>query len=195
MKPSIQKLPSGSYLLKNVACAWPDLALPRPFKTGDKPRYGITPFIPDDAADVIEFLQKEIQALAQDRLKVKKLAEADGPLRDGNAKDNEVYHGFYQLSLYSYPNDKSSTKGKPAVVGRDGRTEIKPDSSDFPTSGTFCNVLFDLYTNSDYKKVSGGLKVVQRVQDGPMIGTGNDLSALPDLGSEPVADVEDDDDV
>lgn len=193
MKPSIQKLPSGQYLLKNVACAWPDLAQPRPFKQGDKPRYGITPFIPDDATDVIEYLQKEIQKIAADQLKIKKLAEADGPLRDGNAKDNEVYHGHYQLSLYSYPNDKSATKGKPAVVGRDGKTPIKEDSSDFPVSGTFCNVLFDLYVNTSYKKVSGGLKVVQRVASGPQIGSGTDLSALPDLGEEETEEISDDD--
>ena len=191
LKVSIHSLDNGQFLLKNVQGAWPDLTTARPFKPGDKPRYGITAFIPDDATDVIEFIKAKVNKVAADQLRLKKLPDADSCLKDGNAKDNEAYHGHQLLSLYAYPNEKSTTKGKPQVVGRDGRTPIKEDSSDFPVSGTYVNTLFDLYTNTAYKKVSGGLKVVQRVADGPHIGSGVDLSALEDLGEEEVGAAED----
>lgn len=188
LTPSIVALDNGQFLLKNVQGAWPDLKEPKPFKEGDKPRYGITAFIPSDATKVIDFIKAKIDKIALDQLRIKKLPAADSCLKDGDTKDSEVYHGHYQLSLYSYPNEKLATKGKPQVVGRDGKTAIKEDSSDFPVSGTYVNILFDLYTNTAYKKVSGGLKVVQRVADGPYIGSGVDLSALEDLGEEEIED-------
>lgn len=192
LKPSIQALDNGEFILKNVQGAWPDLKSPKPFKDGDKPRYGITAFIPSDATDVIEFLKSKIDAVALERLRIKKLPAADSCLKDGDTKDNEVYHGHYQLALYSYPNEKMVTKGKPAVVGRDGRSFIPEDSSDYPVSGTYVNIKFDLYTNAAYKKVSGGLKVVQRVCAGPYIGSGSDMSGLENLGDEEVEDVQSD---
>lgn len=188
LKPSIVSLENGQFLLKNVQGAWPDLREPKPFKDGDKPRYGITAFIPDDATDVLDFIKAKIDKIAADQLRIKKLPAADSCLKDGNAKDSETYHGHYQLALYSYPSEKLATKGKPQVVGRNGKDAIREDSSDYPVSGTYVNILFDLYTNTAYKKVSGGLKVVQRVADGPYIGSGVDLSALEDLGEEEIED-------
>ncbi len=190
-KVSIKKLENGQYLLKNVQGAWPNLISPKPFKPGDTPRYGITPLIPDDETEVIEFLKKEIEKIAADQLKLKKLPAKDSCFQDGNEMSNEALHGHWKLALYSYPNDNAMGKGKPQVVGRDGKTAILEDSSDYPVSGTYVNVLFDLYVSSAYKKVSGGIKVVQRVASGPFIGAGKDLSALEDLGDEEPVEEED----
>jgi hypothetical protein len=67
-----------------------------------------------------------------------------------------------------------------------GKKPIAKGASNAPYSGVYCNVLFDLYAPNNWKKVSGGLKVVQVVADGPTIGTVTDTSELPELPDEPI---------
>lgn len=191
MTPKVTKLPSGQYLATNVRVAYPDLAKAVPFKNDPKntPRYGVTVLIPSDS-EACEFLKKEINALAKEKHKLPKLPEADSCLQDGDSKANESYHGNHVLSLYAYPNEKSADKGKPSVRNRSNTNDVPEGDPGYPYSGCYCNVMFDLYTPSNWKKVSGGLKVVQKVADGDVIGKTVDTSALPSLPDEDIEDFE-----
>jgi hypothetical protein len=184
MTPTVTKLPSGQYLATNVRVAYPQLAKPVPFQNDPKntPRYGITVLLPT-GSEACNILQKEIQQIAKDKHKVPKLPEADSCLQDGDGKANESYHGNHVLSLYAYPNDNAD-KGKPSVRNRANTADVPEGDSAYPYSGCYCNVLFDLYTPAKWKKVSGGLKVVQKVADGAVIGKTVDTSVMPSLPDE-----------
>lgn len=177
-KPSIKMTDKGQYMLKNVQVAWPQLHRPKSFKNDDKspPRFSGTAFIPQDATDIIEFLQKEIAATALDKLKIKKLAPDASCLKDGNESDNEACNGFFTLGCYSYPNDNVAGKGKPTVLALDKSIITDPDDARNPESGDYCDVLFDLYVSPQYKRVNAGLKAVQKKSTGPRIGNSVDLS-------------------
>lgn len=181
LNPSFSKTPAGQCILSQVILAWPDLYTAVPFKNDPKntPRYGVTVLIPKESEAGTQ-LQAEINAMAKDKLKIAKLSEQDSCLQDGDNKSNEALHGYWVLSLYAYPSDKKARGGAPRVVNRN-KQDIKPTDSDAPYSGSYGTVIFDLYTPTNWKKVSGGLHVVQVTGGGPAIGFSTDLSVLPDL--------------
>lgn len=185
MKPRLSKTAAGQLLLLNVRIAYPAVYKPESFKGDDKntPRYGVTVLIPKDAEDVVEQLSAEINKLAKEKFKLSKLPAADSCLRDGDEKANEAMHGNMILSAYSYPSEKSQNNGAPQVLDR-GKRPIKEGASNAPYSGCYANVLFDLYTPNNWKKVSAGLKVVQVIGDGDPIGSVTDISELPELEDE-----------
>jgi hypothetical protein len=184
MKPKITKLENGQYLLENVQVVWPELYTAKHFKNNpaNAARYQATALVDEvEGKDVVAFLDKEIAALALSKHKIKKLPDADSCFTSGDSSANEALHGKRKLALYSYPNDNSAGKGKPSVIARDGKTKIREGDDNEIVSGTICNVIFDLYTPNGWKKVSGGLKVVQRVAKGAFIGAEQSLDALPSL--------------
>lgn len=185
--PKITKHVSGeyvSYIAHNVQGGWPDLYQAVPFKNDPKntPRFGITIFIPK-GTEGVEVLQADIAKLAKDKLKLNKLPDADSCLKDGDESENEAYHGHWIFSAYAYPDDKKPGKGAPTVV--DGKkVKIPEGDSKAPYSGSVSNIVFDIYTSPKWKKVNGGLKTVQALRDGPVIGRSQDLSDLPDVEEE-----------
>ena len=184
MKPTVTKLASGQYLATNVRLAYPELTTPKSFNNDPKntPRYSITVLVPT-GSEAHTFLQSEITQLAKDKHKLPKLPEADSCLQDGDGKTNQAYHGSHILSLYSYPN-ASLDKGKPSVRNRANTNDVSEGSPEYPYSGCYGNVLFDLYVPAKWKKVSGGLKCVQKVADGDVIGKTTDTSVMPSLPDE-----------
>ena len=189
MTPKLTKTAAGQLILQNVRGAYPSLYKAESFKGDDRnvPRYGITILIPKTATDVVDRLQAEINKIAKDKHKLPKLPEADSCLRDGDTKSNEAMHGHMVLSLYAYPNEKSQNGGAPQVIDMSAeRRPIKEGSPNSPYSGAYVNVLLDLYAPNNWKKVSGGLKCVQFVADGPAIGTTTDLSDMPSLPDAPL---------
>ncbi len=182
MTPKLTKTAAGQLILHNVQGAYPALYEPESFKGDDKnvPRFGITILVPKTATAVVDQLQAEINKLAKEKHKLPKLPEADSCLRDGDTKSNEAMHGHWILSLYAYPNEKAHNGGAPQVLDR-GKKPIAKGASNAPYSGTYVNVMFDLYAPAKWKKVSAGLKVVQVVADGPTIGQVTDTSELPEL--------------
>jgi hypothetical protein len=187
MTPSISATAAGQFVLQNVRLAYPDLYKAVPFKNDPKntPRFGGTALIPKTATDVVDKLQAEIAKLAKERHKLPKLPEADSCLQDGDTKANEALHGHWILSLYAYPNEKAQNGGAPQVLDR-RKQPIPQGAPNAPYSGCYVNLVFDLYTPSNWKKVAAGLKVVQFVTDGPTIGMTTDISVLPELPDEPV---------
>ena len=189
MTPKLTKTSAGQLILQNVQGAYPSLYKAESFKGDERnvPRFGITILIPKTATDVVDQLQAEINKLAKEKHKLPKLPEADSCLRDGDTKSNEAMHGHWVLSLYAYPNEKSQNGGAPQVMDMSPeRRPIKEGASNTPYSGAYVNVLFDLYAPNNWKKVSGGLKVVQFVKDGPTIGTTTDVSEMPTMPDEPI---------
>ena len=182
MKVKLEKTPSGSLILLNARIAYPALYTPESFKGDDKntPRYGVTVLVPKDQEDVVDRLNAEINKLAKEKFKLSKLPAADSCFRDGDEKANAAYHGNMVLTAYAYPSSKKLDNGAPQVVSRSKRP-IKEGSPDAPYSGCRCNVMFDLYTPNNWKKVSAGLLVVQFVGHDEPIGAVVDTSALPDL--------------
>jgi hypothetical protein len=189
MTPGIKKTANGQIVLTNVRIAYPALRKAESFKGDDRnvPRFGVTVLVPKTAEGVVDQLQSEINKLAKEKHKLNKLPEADSCFRDGDGKSNEAMHGHYVLSLYSYPNEKSRDGGAPQVLDR-SKKPIPVGGPGEPYSGCYVNVLFDLYAPNNWKKVSGGLKVVQFVADGEPIGASTDLSELPELPDEEIGD-------
>lgn len=190
MTPTITTRPSGAFLLKDVIGAYPSLYKATTIKNiaDSKPRFGITVLIPKTATKVIAEIKNSIAAVAKDKLKISKLAEADSCFRDGDENSNENFHGHYVLSLYKYPSENAARGGAPDVVDG-GKNQISQGASNEPLSGDIVNVLFDLYTPSKWKKVSGGLKAVQFVSKGEFIGAGSSASEFDedeasDIGEE-----------
>jgi hypothetical protein len=189
MTPGIKKTANGQFVLTNVRNVHPDLRKAVPFKNDPKNtlRFGDTVLIPKTAESVYETLQAEINKLATEKHKLNKLPEADSCLRDGDTSSNEALHGHWVLALYSYPNEKARDGGAPQVLDR-SKKPIPAGGPGEPYSGCYVNVLFDLYAPNNWKKVSGGLKVVQFVADGEPIGASTDLSELPELPEEELGD-------
>lgn len=191
MQPKLTKTPAGQIILQNVRCAYPSLYKAESFKGDDRnvPRYGVTILIPKGATDVIDQLNAEINKIAKDKHKLNKLPEADSCFRDGDAKSNEAMHEHMVLSLYAYPSEKSPNNGAPQVIDLSPeRRAIREGMPNAPYSGCYVNVLFDLYAPSSWKKVSGGLKVVQFVSDGPVIGPSTGLSQMPTMDVAPIGE-------
>jgi hypothetical protein len=182
MKTSIKKISSGQFLLLGGRLAYPELFEAVPFKGDPKnnPRFGIVVLVPKKDKTTVDFIQNEINTMAADKLKLKKLPQADCCFTDGDEKANEAYHGHMVLSLYSYPSDKKVKGGQPQVFNP-AKQELKKGDSGTPYSGCYGNVIFDLYVPGSWKKVSGGLHVVQFIEDGEVIGFKTDTSELPEI--------------
>jgi hypothetical protein len=192
MTPTIETRPSGAFLLKSVIGAYPSLYKATTIKNiaESKPRFGITVLVPKSATEVIADIKKSIATMAKDKLKIAKLAEADSCFRDGDENSNENFHGFYVLSLYKYPNEGAARGGAPDVVDA-AKVPIPQGAPNEPISGDIVNVLFDLYTPSKWKKVSGGLKAVQFMSKGTFIGAGSSASEFDEAESDS-SEVDDD---
>ncbi len=91
------------------------------------------------------------------------------------------HHGTW--AAYAYPSESAERKGAPAVTGNPpkGQGFIQKGDHNEPYSGCYANVLFDLYTPRNFRKVSCGLKVVQFVANGPRIGASTDVTVMPEL--------------
>ena len=183
MKPKLTKLPTGQLILQNVRIAHPSLFEAKAFKGEGALRYSATVLVPKEATDVVDQLTAEINKIAKERYKLAKMPSADSCFTDGDDKANEAYHGHWILAAYAYPSDSAERKGAPAVTGNPpkGQGFIQKGDSNEPYSGCYANVLFDLYTPKNFRKVSCGLKVVQFVGNGPRIGASTDVTVMPEL--------------
>lgn len=186
MKSSITQRPDGSFLALNVRVAYPDLYEAKPFKNDPKntPRFGVNLLLPKTDEASHKVVDDAIKKLAKDKLSLAKIPAADTFLKDGDESNNEAFHGHWVLSLYRYPDDSKPNKGAPDVRARDKSVKLTRESEPNIFSGSYANVVFDAYVQPKWKKVNGGLNVVQLVGDGPPIGRGADISDLPDLPDE-----------
>lgn len=179
---SITKLADNKFLASNLQIAYPDLYVARSFKNDAKntPRFGLTLLLPKSDTEGHKLISDAIKAIAKAELKMDRIPATDVFLRDGDESNNEAYHGHWYMSLYKYPNDKQPNNGAPQVVDANKKA-IKATDSNAPYSGCFCDVVFEAYAGTKWKKVNGGLSVVRFRGDGEPIGGGSDVNALPDL--------------
>lgn len=83
------------------------------------------------------------------------------PLRDGDEKDDEAYHGHYYL------NAKSSTR--PGIVGPD-KQPIYDEEEVYSGCYAICSVTFYPYDVSGNRGVACGLNNLMKAADGPHMG-------------------------
>ena len=154
--------------LENVRCGYAgQLFTAKDYQNQGKPRYGLNILIDRGSEHqriVEQAIIAEANAVWKDQAGVK-LAAMKGSdkfvMRSGDAHKVEDYHGKIYLAL-------CSVRPVP-VVDRDPSVQLL-EISGKPYGGCYVNVVFDVYAAKVGGALSGGLKLVQFVGDGPPIG-------------------------
>lgn len=184
-KQVISHLQDNKFYAENVRIAYPDLYKAKHFKgdTKNSARFGITLLIPKSDEASHKLLKEHITKMAKAELKMDRIPAADVCLKDGDESNQEAYHGHWYINAYKYPKDPSNlTVGGPDVVDTaKPPNRIREGDANAPTSGDWCDVIFEIYAGVKWKKINGGVSVVRFRSKGEPIGGGSDIAALPEV--------------
>lgn len=197
--------------LQNVRLSFPDLFEPRPFKTGDEPKYKAT-FLVEKESPQAKEIEKAIIAVANEKWPGKGAAIIKNIRGNPNKfnfqdGDNKEYDGYAGMMAFT-----ASSKSRPLVIDRTGVTSdaakepnayytapnkngvmfrVLTKDDGRPYAGCYVNASFDIfgYDNSG-NGISATLTGVQFVKDGDAFGGGRPASAdeFDDLGEGSGAD-------
>lgn len=184
-KQAITHLQDNKFYAENVRTAYPELFQAKHFKgdTKNTARFGLTVLFPKTDTASHKLLKDHITTMAKEQLKMDRIPAADVCLKDGDDSNNESYHGHWYLNLYKYPTNQENLKvGGPDVVDTaKPPNRLRESDAGAPSSGDYCDVIFEVYAGVKWKKINGGLSVVRFRSKGEPIGGGNDLAALPEV--------------
>lgn len=148
--------------LKNVRLSFPSLFQMAEFGGESTGKYEAT-FVLDktEHADLIESIQKQINAMMKNDLK-SKLAADKICLKDGDTLGRPEFEGKFTI--------KASTKKRPVVIDRDKTPLAEEDNK--PYAGCYVNGILSLWAqNNNYgKRINAQLDGVQFFKDGEPFG-------------------------
>lgn len=152
------------FTLPNVRLSFPSIFQKAQFQ-GQETKFEAT-FLLDKKghSDLIEKLNKAIEAGIKEELKGAKVPASKRCLQDGDEKDYDGYEG--QMSL------KASSNKRPTIIDRDKTPLVEDD--DKPYAGCYVNAVIEFwFQNNDFgKRVNANLLGIQFVKDGEAFGSG-----------------------
>ena len=157
--------------LKNVRLsAYPALFQRPTFEGEMQAKYGCKLLLdPDEHADQIEALKREITALVNDKLDGHRLPSDKLCLRRGEDTGKAYQEGYWVLSV--------STKNRPVVLDRRKNLVTDDDGVIYPGCRVNANVSLWAQKNKFGKRINGELEGVQHVGDDEPIEAGGGKSA------------------
>ncbi len=134
---------------------------PRETPNGDM-KYSISLLFPKDSTDMSS-IKKAIEQAITEKWGKKRPKDLRIPVRDGDEKENEEYHGCWFI------NANASEDRKPKVVGPTLQPVIDPDEF---YSGCICraSISFYPYDTAGNRGIGAGLNAVMKVRDGEPLG-------------------------
>jgi len=125
-------------------------------------KYSVSLLFPKDKTDMGP-MKKAIQAAAAEKWGQKIPKRLRNPIRDGDEKDQEEYHGCWFI------NANANEDRRPKVVGPDLQLIIDPDEF---YSGCVCraSINFYGYDTAGNIGVGAGLNSLMKVRDGDPLG-------------------------
>ncbi len=146
---------------------------------GGKEKYSVSLLIDKGDIETIQKIQQAIKNAVQVGAnkfggKVPDISKLRTPLRDGDEREDEAYHGHYFIN--------ASSLQSPQIV--DGNVNPILDRNEV-YAGCYCNVTvnFYAYNVNGNRGVAAGLGNIQKVRDGEPLGgrttAASDFTALP----------------
>ena len=144
-----------------ATASYANVFTPRETPNGDM-KYSISLLFPKESTDMTTIKAAIEEAIAEKWGK-KRPKDLRIPVRDGDEKDQDEYHGHWFI------NANSSEDRKPKIVGPDLQPII--DSDEF-YSGCICraSINFYPYDTAGNKGIGAGLNAVMKVKDGEPLG-------------------------
>lgn len=166
-------------LLPEVRLSYPFIWEPRAQFDGGKEKYSVSLLIDKSDTATIQKIQQAIKNAVQVGAnkfggKVPDISKLRTPLRDGDERDDEAYHGHYFIN--------ASSLQAPQIVDRNVAPIIDRNEV---YAGCYCNVTINLgtYNVNGNRGVNAYLGNIQKVRDGEPLGgrttASSDFTALP----------------
>jgi hypothetical protein len=154
-----------SIVTEEAVASYANVFSPRETPNGDM-KYSISLLFPKESTDM-SALKEAIQGAIVDKWGEKPPKDLRIPVRDGDTKEQEAYHGHWFI------NANANEDRRPKVVGPD----LKPiiDADQF-YSGCICRaeLHFYGYDTAGNQGVGAGLNSLMKVRDGEPLGNVSD---------------------